>query len=96
MTSDRWITAGVTLAAVVLGILRNEFAIGGVNRHIDGVETHLSQRITDLDIKLTSRIDSLEKVMDARFEAADQSLLRVEKSWMHYANGRGRKKFAEL
>ena len=85
MTTDQWITAGIPLAAVLLGILRNEFAISGVNRNIDsverridGVETHLSQRITDLDIKLTSRIDSLEKVMDARFEAANQSLLRVE------------------
>ena len=78
MTIDQWITAGIPLAAVLLGILRNEFAIGGVNRNIDSVETHLSQRITDLDTKLTSRIDSLEKVMDARFEAARQGLLRVE------------------
>ena len=67
MTTDQWLTAGIPLAAVLLGILRNEFAIANVNRNIDSVERHVKDRV-----------DSLEKVMEARFEASHQSLLRVE------------------
>ena len=60
MTADQWITAGIPLAAVLLGILRNEFALNSLERHV------------------FSRVDSLEKVMDAKFEAQHQGLLRVE------------------
>ena len=34
MTADQWITAGIPLAAVLLGILRNEFALNSVERHV--------------------------------------------------------------
>lgn len=67
MTTDQWITAGIPVAAIVLGILRNEFAMGNLERHV------------------VNRVDSLEKVIgakfeavDAKFEAARQGLLRVE------------------
>jgi hypothetical protein len=60
MTSDQRITAGIPLAAVLLGILRNEFAMSGLERHV------------------FSRVESLEKVMSAKFEAQSQGLMRVE------------------
>ncbi len=60
MTSDQWITAGIPLAAVLLGILRNEFALNSLERHV------------------FSRVDSLQAVMNAKFEAQTQALLRVE------------------
>ncbi len=67
MTTDQWITAGIPLAAVMLGILRNEFAM-----------TTLSARMGEMELHVFSRVDSLEKVMAAKFEAQTQGLLRVE------------------
>ena len=37
-----------------------------------------NSRLTDLRAYIDSRFKSLERVMDARFEAAHQQLLRVE------------------
>ena len=67
MTADQWITAGIPLAAVLLGILRNEFAMSS-----------LSARMGEMERHVFSRVDSLEKVMSAKFEAQTQALLRVE------------------
>ena len=36
MTIDQWITAGIPLAAVITGVLRNEFWLSGVERHVSG------------------------------------------------------------
>jgi hypothetical protein len=67
MTTDQWVTAGIPLSAVLLGILRNEFSMNT-----------LSSRMAEMEHHVFSRVDSLEKVMAAKFEAQTQSLLRVE------------------
>lgn len=67
MTTDQWITAGIPLAAVLLGILRNEFSMNTLSSRVGEVERHVF-----------SRVDSLEKVMNAKFEAQTQALMRVE------------------
>jgi hypothetical protein len=67
MTLDQWITAGIPLSAVLLGILRNEFATNNLSARMGETERHVF-----------SRVDSLEKVMGAKFEAQTQALLRVE------------------
>ncbi len=72
MTTDRWITAGLALAAVVIATVQNEIGLASLARHLKG-------SIETLGNTANTRFDSLEKLMDARFEAAHQSLLRVER-----------------
>jgi hypothetical protein len=67
MAVDQWITAGIPLVAVLLGIMRNEFSMNS-----------LAARMGEMERHVFSRVDSLEKVMAAKFEARTQGLMRVE------------------
>lgn len=58
---------GVPTLAVLVGILVNNSRLGDMNN-----------RLSDLQPHVDDRIDNLIRLMDARFDAARQELLRVE------------------
>jgi hypothetical protein len=57
----------ILMAVPLLGVLLNGLVFQALN-----------SRMTDLRVSINDRFASLEKIMDARFEAANQSLMRVE------------------
>ena len=57
MTSDAIIAAAVPTAAVLIAILRNEFAISGLQSRFSSLEG----RITSLESRLDARIETLDR-----------------------------------
>lgn len=66
MSTDQWIAASITLGVVIVGIVRNEFAINT-----------LGVRLSDSERHLFGRIDSLQQVMNAKFETVEQRFITV-------------------
>ena len=71
------ITAGLPTIAVILGIVRNEFALASLGRRIDNLEARLDARITSLEERITSLEARLDKRIDTlaiRVEHLDRDL----------------------
>jgi hypothetical protein len=66
-TTQAILTVGMPTLAVLVGILVN-------NSRLSDLRAYMDLRFAAIDV----RFSAMEKIIDARFEAAHQELLRVE------------------
>ena len=79
------LSVGIPTIAVLVGILLNNRQIDALRSEmrseINSLRSEFNSRFETLNIRITqldTRIDFLEKTMNARFDAAHEALLRVE------------------